>query len=424
MPALDIGGRYPVRIGRSADRLCSSSIPPTPRKHWSKIDAGGRIWKTGSRARSSPAFRIALRRFWLAGAGAKFWSPRNQAKRRCFCLHDAIGRWRVITLPLFLGHRYDSDRHPSRSRISQSFAEAVMVKTPRTRHSNAEREPVTIELGPDDVSRVATEDDARPSAAERRRREGRHRRVGSGCRIACRSNEQRADGDVPATETPSEAAPEPAAAFADEPKPAESRGGSRRRRRTAAAIVCRDRATGRAATARPVARLCPDRRRGRRHRRAARGRAAAISPVSSARPARRTGATAPPASVEAEIAALKSEIEGLKAGAGDAGDVSGRVDGLSQALDQVKTDVASLKQAVESGGAGENAGLEALNSKIAEIETKDRQPRSGHGRRRRPKTSRRSTRRSPASRRWPRLPATPVPWSTDGSARSSRACRR
>ena len=36
----------------------------------------------------------------------------------------------------------------------------------------------------------------------------------------------------------------------------------------------------------------------------------------------------------------------------------------------MKADVASLKQAVESGGAGENAGLEALNAKIAEIETR------------------------------------------------------
>ena len=50
--------------------------------------------------------------------------------------------------------------------------------------------------------------------------------------------------------------------------------------------------------------------------------------------------------------------------------MSGRIDGLSGALDQVKTDVASLKQAVELGGAGESAGLEALNSKVAEIETK------------------------------------------------------
>ena len=39
-----------------------------------------------------------------------------------------------------------------------------MVKTPRTRHSKSEREPVTIELGPDDVSRLARK--LTPRAAE------------------------------------------------------------------------------------------------------------------------------------------------------------------------------------------------------------------------------------------------------------------
>ena len=39
-----------------------------------------------------------------------------------------------------------------------------MVKTPRTRHSKAEREPVTIELGPDEVSRIAAEDEAAATA--------------------------------------------------------------------------------------------------------------------------------------------------------------------------------------------------------------------------------------------------------------------
>ena len=41
---------------------------------------------------------------------------------------------------------------------------------------------------------------------------------------------------------------------------------------------------------------------------------------------------------------------------------------LSTALDQAKTDLAGLKSAVESGGAGENAGLQALQDKIAAIE--------------------------------------------------------
>ena len=40
-----------------------------------------------------------------------------------------------------------------------------MVKTPRTRHSRTDKEPVTIELAPDEVSRVAAESEAQPDTA-------------------------------------------------------------------------------------------------------------------------------------------------------------------------------------------------------------------------------------------------------------------
>lgn len=72
--------------------------------------------------------------------------------------------------------------------------------------------------------------------------------------------------------------------------------------------------------------------------------------------------------VNGEIAALRTEIAGLKA-AGGSSDASAKVDGLSAALDQVKGDVAALKSAVESGGAGDNAGLAALGDKVRQIET-------------------------------------------------------
>ncbi|CAH2405915.1 phage tail protein [Mesorhizobium escarrei] len=72
--------------------------------------------------------------------------------------------------------------------------------------------------------------------------------------------------------------------------------------------------------------------------------------------------------VNSEIASLKSEIAGLKDTAGS-NDASAKVDGLSSALDQVKTDVAALKSAIEQGGAGDTAGLAALGDKIRQIET-------------------------------------------------------
>ena len=68
-----------------------------------------------------------------------------------------------------------------------------MVKTPRTRHSNSERDPVTIELGPDDVSRVATEEDAASAAEPEAVKED----IGASeaaVKFAFRSNEQRAGG--------------------------------------------------------------------------------------------------------------------------------------------------------------------------------------------------------------------------------------
>ncbi|MER8441070.1 phage tail protein, partial [Mesorhizobium sp. M1393] len=73
-------------------------------------------------------------------------------------------------------------------------------------------------------------------------------------------------------------------------------------------------------------------------------------------------------SINGEIAALKSEIAGLKDTAGN-NDASAKVDGLSAALDQVRTDVAALKSAVEQGGAGDTAGLAALGDKVRQIET-------------------------------------------------------
>src|SRR5262245_58579719 len=41
-----------------------------------------------------------------------------------------------------------------------------MVKTPRTRHSNTTREPMTIELGPEEVSHVSPEGEAARASDE------------------------------------------------------------------------------------------------------------------------------------------------------------------------------------------------------------------------------------------------------------------
>lgn len=237
-----------------------------------------------------------------------------------------------------------------------------MVKTPRTRHSKSEHDPVTIELGPDEVSRVVAEDEAAPVAAEPAV-DAVKEDVGASEAAAAEMSGETGTGARVSEAPPEEAAPEPATAFADEPKPAESEAAG----------------GGTAEQPRPYTR--PELHAASQPPRPSHGMTLAagvagglialvVGGLLQYSGVFGTPGSAPvvPASVEAEIAALKSEVEGLKAGTGNTGDVSGRVDGLSQALDQVKSDVASLKQAVESSGAA--AGLETLNAKIAEIETR------------------------------------------------------
>ena len=244
-----------------------------------------------------------------------------------------------------------------------------MVKTPRTRHSKAQREPVTIELGPDEVSRLATEDDAPVSDVRQEDAPEAVREDIGASEAAGDANQEPATGEPVSefvSDTPSDTAPEPATASVDEPHPAE----------TGEASGEAPEQARRSAWPEPT----PAPRASRGSALAA-GLAGGIVALAAAALLQfagilgtpgQGGSTAPvvPAALEAEIAALKSEIEGLKSGAGDAVDVTGTVDGLSQALDQVKADVASLRQAVESGGAGGGAGLEALNAKVAQMETR------------------------------------------------------
>ena len=235
-----------------------------------------------------------------------------------------------------------------------------MANTPRTRHSKTERDPMTIELGPDEVSRVATEGEASSTDAGGAA-EGVKEDVGASAAAAEPSLE--AASDVSAAE--SEAAQhEPNAAFDEGPRPAESQAA-----RDDATEQPRPSFTGAGPQVAPPPPSSPSRGSA-----LAAGLAGGLIALvcggllQFAGVLGTPGGSTAPASVETEIAALRSEIEGLKAGTGNAGEVSGRVDGLSQALDQVKTDIASLRQAVESGSAG--AGLGALNTKIAEIETR------------------------------------------------------
>jgi len=237
-----------------------------------------------------------------------------------------------------------------------------MVKTPRTRHSKSGREPVTIELGPEAVSRVAAEGARSPATHPDQPFDIVEEAVAASEAEAPAMQESTAPADA-----------QESVGLRDEAEASERSFGRAPRDQSEPT---------RSSTAEPPRPAAPAARPSRGSVLTA-GIAGGIVALAAGGllqyagllGAPNAGGSSPavPAAVEADIAGLKSEIEALKAAGGqpvDLSGVTGQVDGLSQALDQVKADVASLKQAVEAGGAGEGAGIEALNAKIADIESR------------------------------------------------------
>lgn len=72
--------------------------------------------------------------------------------------------------------------------------------------------------------------------------------------------------------------------------------------------------------------------------------------------------------LRADMERLQSELAAVQTG-GDAG-AAEAVGNLQSRIDQFAADLDSLRQAVEAGGAGENAGLAALDTKIADLEAR------------------------------------------------------
>jgi hypothetical protein len=235
-----------------------------------------------------------------------------------------------------------------------------MVKTPRTRHSKSERDPLTIELGPADVSRV----------------EGTSGEISE---THDRPDPQAEGISEPVADTSAEAV---ASSPSFEPTP--------EARSEEAADAMNTSGAGFSATAeepksepsqpRPSA---PPPSRPSRVSSLGAGLAGGVVALAAAgllhysgllaMPGASTVSDIMPPSVETELAALKAEIEALKSGQAAPVDISGvtnQVDGLSQGLEQVTTDIASLRQSIEAGGAGDGAAVEALNAKIAEIESR------------------------------------------------------
>ena len=246
-----------------------------------------------------------------------------------------------------------------------------MIKSPQTRHSKSRKRPVTIELEPGAVSRVpestVTDDGvvgpdilaASPEEAER---------------AADAAQSAEPSGGQFASFGAAKADDEPSPDHADQaPSPTDDEAGRFGRGQSQE-------------DADPVSPAPPTAAPGRGLGVVAAGILGGIVALAGAGGLQYAGllpslgaaggnGQAAMSGMHAEIAALRDQMASVKAGGG--GDVegmrqtvseaAGRVDGLAATVQQVKTDVEGLKSAIESGGAGENAGLTALDAKIAEL---------------------------------------------------------
>ncbi|MER8826280.1 phage tail protein [Mesorhizobium sp. M0938] len=260
-----------------------------------------------------------------------------------------------------------------------------MVKTPKMRHSKSRREPVTIELEPGAVSRVADE-----NAANGRTDEAKAEEAANASQPAPEEPMHADQTDIEPWEHADVAPPagpeEPAEGGTkgpEGPKPTYPAGSDASAKRAfdysfddASAKTSETGASGTEEAPKEPRNedLAAHPKRGGINGIAA-GIIGGVIALAAAGGLQFAGLLGAPGAggvsldgINGEIASLKSEIAGLKDTAGN-NDASAKVDGLSSALDQVKTDVVALKSAVEQGGAGDTAGLAALGDKVRQIET-------------------------------------------------------
>jgi hypothetical protein len=266
-----------------------------------------------------------------------------------------------------------------------------MVKPPRVRHSKTQREPTTIDLEPGDVSRVTPEEALDTTGGVDERDEST---------VTEPVTVEPASGTVSETTSPdafAAAEPQSQPDLLSEPAPDSSEANIEAQAEMAEAASTKpsaEPAFGRAAETPRRTEMPPEPSRAspppRRTRSALLaglvGGVAALAIAWALQTAGvLPGAGAPPppdnsaaiTSLQAEVTAMKTEIARLKeqpepAGIAELrtalGESTKRVDGLAQSFDALKADLAALRQAVESGGAGDGAAVAALEARIREIE--------------------------------------------------------
>lgn len=231
-----------------------------------------------------------------------------------------------------------------------------MVKTPRTRHSKTQREPLTIDLEPGAVSRV--EDAAEPPDAEALKEPIDHEITNAGD----------ADQEDGSTEAGTAAHPEQEYQTATSAEQ-EASGHDFESER----VATPDEAPkGSRYAEPPVATPAAPARDG--FSRVLAGILGGMVALALAGALQYFGVLGSPGTgsgsgvAQSEVDALKQEVAGLRDAGSGASDLAAKVDRLAVALDTARSDILSLQQAVAAAGGGENAGMMALDARVKQIE--------------------------------------------------------
>ena len=225
-----------------------------------------------------------------------------------------------------------------------------MVKTPKTRHSKTQREPVTIELEPGEVSRISEpqEESSEPQSETPTTQDSTMAEKTAAASDAASKPDLQPESEAAAGEAAAAtAAPQTAEAAAERHEAGPSAGQPENRRGGFAPLVA-GLVGGLIALA------------------GAGGlQYAGVLPAPGT-----SNATAPALdALHSELAGMRQDIDTLKGVSGQPdARVTGEIEAVTQSLDQVKSDIANLRQSVEASAAGGNAA-EALDGRIKEVES-------------------------------------------------------
>lgn len=260
-----------------------------------------------------------------------------------------------------------------------------MVKTPRTRHSKTQKEPVTIDLDPDQVKREKVETPDAPGDTSKQEAKPEAPKPSDAARDSAKP--EAAKAEAAAKPAVSAAVKDDKASTSPKDKPASKDAGFGRDAKPGNAGARQDDQAAKATKPETSAPATPaPAKSGGTGRVLAGGVVGGVVALAIAGglqwagvlPALDTKSNAPDPAVEVlrqQVAALESKLNEQPAAGGESeavtaalSEASARAGATEQRLAELGDEITTLRESMSSGAAGEGPGLEALSQRLATLE--------------------------------------------------------